>query len=178
MTKIGEITLRNLESQMLGRNLNVARERLKQKRREVEGKSDLIGGLPDFLVESRVWSCLRKECDELGQRTLDEKREALDLYRVLRTLNSKWKCLVDETEEWAAYRLVNADFRDDDMNLASIRLIDQTTCCLPKWSETVEMLRDTVGVVGLNLFELRQLRSYIEKEVYGASVSYSGMRGC
>ena len=173
-----ERSLRKLEAQMLGRNLVEARERLKVRRKEVEGKSDLIEGLPDFLVERQVWSCLRKVYDEIGQKTFEERKEALELYRVLRSLNSKWRCLVNESEEWAAYRLVNADFRDDDMNLASIRLVDQYACCQSKLSKAVEMFRGTVGVAGLSLFELHQLRFLIKKEVYGRDTSYSGMRGC
>lgn len=170
--------LRNLESRMLGRTLMKARERLKVKRSKVEGKSDLITGLPDFLVEHHIWLNMRDAYDDVGQKTLEEKEEALELYRNLRSLNSKWRCLVEESEGWAAFRLVNADFRDDDLNLSSIRLVDQRACCHTKLSEVVEMLRGTVGVAGLSLFELRQLRAFIEKEVHGSSVSYSGMRGC
>jgi hypothetical protein len=33
-------------------------------------------------------------------------------------------------------------------------------------------------VAGLSLFELRQLRSHVEIEIYGSEVSYSGIRGC
>jgi hypothetical protein len=51
----------------------------------------------------------------------------------------KWRYLVSESEEWAAYRLVNADFRDDDMNLASIRLVDRYAYCQSKLSKAVEM---------------------------------------
>ena len=100
------------------------------------------------------------------------------MYHVLSCLNSKWKCLINESEEWAAYQLVNADFRDDDVNLASIRLSDQSACCQSKLSKAVEMFRGTIGVAGLSLFELRQLRSHIERKVYGGEVSYSGIRGC
>ena len=96
----------------------------------IEGKTGLIGGLPDFLVEGQIWSCLRKMFAEISQRSIEEKREALELCRVLRSLNPRWRCLVDESEEWAAYRLVNADFRDDEGNLASIRQVDQRACCL------------------------------------------------
>ena len=115
---------------------------------------------------------------EISQRSIEEKMEALELCRVLRSLNPRWRCLVDESKEWAAYRLVNADFRDDDGNFASIRQVDQRACCLKKWSDSVEIFQDTVGVAGLSLFELRQLRSYIEREMSGRSVSYFGLRGC
>ena len=170
--------LRDLESRMLGRKLSRARERLKMKRMAVEGKSDLISGLPDFLVEHHVWPYLRGVYDEVDQKTLEEKEEALELFRNLRSLNPKWRCLIDESEEWAAFRLVNADFRDDEMNLSSIRLVDQRACCQSKLSGVIELFRGTVGVAGLSLFELRQLRLFIEKEVYGESASYSGMKGC
>jgi hypothetical protein len=69
-------------------------------------------------------------------------------------------------------------FRDDAMNLASIQFSDQFACCQSKLSKTVEMFRGTIGVAGLSLFELRQLRSHIERDIYGSEVSYSGIRGC
>ena len=163
---------------MLGRSLFEARERLKAKREGILGKADLIEGLPDFLVEHQIWSRVRKVYDDVGAKTSEERVKALETYRVLRSLNSKWKSLVNESEEWAAYRLVNADFRDDDMNLASIQLSDQCACCQSKLAKTIEMFRGTIGVAGLSLFELRQLRSHIEREVYGSEVSYSGIRGC
>lgn len=163
---------------MLGRNLFEARERLKAKREGIVGKPDLIEGLPDFLVEHQIWSRLRKLYVDVGEKSSEEREEALEMYRVLRSLNSKWKCLVSESEEWAAYRLVNADFQDDDKNLASIRVSDQSACCHSKLSKTVEMFRGTIGVAGLSLFQLRQLRSHIEIELYGSEVSYSGIRGC
>jgi hypothetical protein len=176
--RVREESLMRLEAQMLGRNLFDARERLKAKREAIVGKPDLIEGLPDLLVEHQIWNRLRKMYDDVGQKSSEEREEALEMYRVLRCLNSKWKCLVSESEEWAAYRLVNADFRDDGMNLASIQLSDKCACCQSKLSKTVEMFRGTIGVAGLSLFELRQLRSHIEREVYGSDVSYSGIRGC
>jgi hypothetical protein len=94
---------------MLGRKLFEARERLKAIREGVVGKPDLIEGLPDFLVEQKIWCRLRKMYDDVGQKSIEEREEALQVYRGLRSLNSKWKCLVSESEEWAAFRLVNAD---------------------------------------------------------------------
>lgn len=69
---------------MLGRNLFEARERLKVKRKEVEGKSDLIEGLPDFLVEHQIWSRLRKVIvyDEIGQKSFEEREKG------------HWRCTV------------------------------------------------------------------------------------
>ena len=110
---------------MLGRTLTEARERLRMRKKEVEGKSDLSERLPDSLVESQIWPRLWRVYDEIGQRSQEEREEALELCLVLRGLNSKWRCLVTGFETWAAYRLVNADLRDDLMNLASIRLVDQ-----------------------------------------------------
>ena len=167
-----------MEAHMLGRNLFEAWQRLKAKREGIVGKPNLMEGLPDYLVEQQIWSRLRKMYDDVDQKSLEERKEALETYCVLRCLNSKWKCLVSESDEWAAYRLVNADFRDDEVNLASIRLLDQIACCQSKLSRVVEMFRGTIGVAGLSLFELRQLRSHIEREVYGNEISYSRIRGC
>ena len=173
-----EESLMRFEARMLGRKLCEAQGRLKARRKELVGKSNLMEGLPDNLVEHQIWSRLRKLYDDVDQKSLEEREEALEVYRVLRSLNSKWKCLVNESEEWAAYQLVNADFRDDDANLASIRLSDQSACCQSKLATSVEMFRGTVGVAGLTLFELRQLRSHIERKMYGGEISYSGIRGC
>lgn len=166
-----------MEAMMLGRILTVARERERMRKEAVEEKAGLIDGLPDVLVERSMWPCLRKVYEGISKKSQEEKEEALEFYRVLHGLNSKWRCLVTGSEEWAAYRLVNADFRDDLMNLASIRLIDQQACCQAKLSAVVEMFQGTSGVAGMSLFELRQLRSYIEREINGCSTSYSGVRG-
>jgi hypothetical protein len=176
--RVREESLMRLEAVMLGQNLFEAQERLKVKREGIVGKPDLISGLLDFLVESQIWSRLRKMYDDVGQKSSEDREEALETYRALRCLNLKWEYLVSESEEWAAYRLVNADFRDDDTNLASIQLSDQSACCQSKLSKTIEMFRGTIGVAGLSLYALRQLRSHIEREIYGGGISYSGIRGC
>ena len=87
--RVREESLMRFESLMLGRSLFEAQERLRVKREKTVGKSDLIEGLPDFLVEHQIWSRLRKMYDEIGQKSIEEKEEALETFRVLRCLNSK-----------------------------------------------------------------------------------------
>lgn len=76
------------------------------------------------------WPCLRKVNEEVGKKPQEEKEEALELHSILRSLNSKGRCLVSGSEE-----LVKANFMDDSINIASIRLIDQQACCRTKLSD-------------------------------------------
>lgn len=128
----------------------------------------MIDGLPDVLVERNIRSCVRN-LYEVGKKSQVARN-------VLCSLNSKWRSLVFGSKEWAAYRLVNADFRNDSMNLTSIRLIDQQACCQTKLSAAIEMCQGTSAFAGMSFFELCQLSSYIEKEIHGHSKSDSGMR--
>ena len=163
-----ERSLREMEAIMLGQYLSVAREGLRVRKKIVEGKAELIDGLPDVLVERNIWSCVRNMY-EVGKKSQVARN-------VLCSLNSKWRYLVSGYKEWAAYRLVNADFRDDSMNLTSIRLIDQQACCQTKLSAAIEMFQETSGFAGMSFLEPCQLSSYIEKEIHGCSKSHSGMR--
>lgn len=64
--------LRDLEAMMLRRMLTKVWERLKVRREEVEGRSKFIEGLPNNVVESKIWPCLRKVY-KINERSQDEK---------------------------------------------------------------------------------------------------------
>lgn len=56
---------KELEAMILGRIL--------MRKEEVEGRYELIEGLLDFLVENKIWPCLRKVYEEIGKWSQEKK---------------------------------------------------------------------------------------------------------
>lgn len=75
-----------------------------------EEEGSLVRGLEDALVLQEIWPRISKSITEFNSGKSDDFR-CLELLWSLRLANTRWNRIIDDSIEWAAIRLANADVK-------------------------------------------------------------------